>query len=341
MKMNLRAQIEKYFKIYGEERVGDTLRFYVIPVATEVEIGKFFQMISEEYEVSLRRYYGELVLEVKKIERKENYLLNILLFIATVATTTAVGSTFYGEEIDWVGGLMFSAAIMFVLGSHEMAHYFAARRWGLKTSLPYFIPFPTIVGTLGAIIRHRGIIPSRKALFDVGVAGPLAGIAASVVVIYAGLQLPFELKAEPTLYIGTPPLFDAILYIAKYEKEAIHPVAFAGWVGLFVTFLNMIPVGQLDGGHILRAMLGEISEKVSKAVPFVLFAYGFIFMLQFNQPNSIWFFWGLLSLLFSAQRHPKPADDDTRLDKKRYLVGVLSFILALTCFVPVPFYTVR
>ena len=339
--MNLRELIEKYFRIYAEEIVGDTLRFYVIPTAPESEVRRFLHFLSQEYEVGLRYHYGEMVLELKRAERRENYAINLILFIATFLTTTLVGSTFYGEGLNIKGGLMFSLAIMFVLGSHEMGHYFAAKRWRMKTSLPYFIPFPTIIGTLGAVIRHRGVIPSRKALFDVGVSGPLVGVVASVIVVLIGLQLPFEIKGEPTLYIGTPPIFDAILYLTNYQKEAIHPVAFAGWVGFFVTFLNMLPVGQLDGGHVLRAMLGEASEKVSRVIPFLLFAYGFILMIQLNQPNTIWFFWGLISFFFSMQRHPKPADDESPIGLKRYLIGILAFAVAMLCFIPVPFYTVR
>jgi len=339
--MNLKELIEKHFRIYGEERIGKTIRFYVVPISPESEIRKLLHLLSQNYEVGLRYHYGELVLEVKEVERKENYALNIILFIATLITTTAVGSTFYGEEINIAGGLMFSLAIMFVLGSHEMGHYFAAKRWNMKTSLPYFIPFPTIIGTLGAVIRHRGIIPNRKALFDVGVSGPITGIAASIIVVLIGLQLPYELTAPPTVYIGTPPIFDAILYITNYQKEVIHPVAFAGWVGFFVTFLNMIPVGQLDGGHVVRAMLGERSEAISRAVPFLLIAYGFAIMAQLKQPNSIWFFWGFISFFFSMQRHPKPADDETPLDLKRYIIGIVAFILTFLCFTPVPFYTIR
>ncbi|WP_290596617.1 MULTISPECIES: site-2 protease family protein [unclassified Archaeoglobus] len=336
--MNLREEIEKYFRVYSEERVGETMRFYVMPVASDVEIRGFLQMLSQEYEISLRYYYGEMVLELRKTVVRENYIVNVLLLIATFVTTTLVGSTFYGKEIDILGGVMFSLAIMFVLGSHEMGHYFAARRWRMKTSLPYFIPFPTIIGTLGAVIRHRGAIPNRKALFDVGVAGPITGIVASIIVVVIGLQLPFELRAEPTLYIGTPPIFDAMLYVLHYNKEAIHPVAFAGWVGFFVTFLNMLPVGQLDGGHVMRAMVGEMSETISKFMPVILIGYGLYVMRALNQPNTIWVFWGVITFFFSMQRHPKPIDDETPIGLERYVVGLFAFILALLCFTPVPFY---
>ncbi len=334
----LEGEIEKYFKVYSVEKIGDVVRFYVVPIASETEIRRFIAALSQKYSVSLRYIYGELVLELRKAEVKEKYRTNIILLIATFITTTLVGSTFYGEKINLIGGLMFSAAIMFVLGSHEMGHYFAAKRWKMRTSLPYFIPFPTIIGTLGAVIRHRGPIPSRKALFDVGVSGPLVGIVASCIVVIVGLHLPFQLKGEPTLYIGTPPIFDGLIYLSKYSGEAIHPVAFAGWVGFFVTFLNMLPVGQLDGGHVLRAMIGEKSEVVSKMLPIALIGYGVYVTKVLDQPNTIWIFWGVITFFFSMQKHPKPVDDETPIDAKRYVLGIIAFLLALLCFTPVPFY---
>ncbi len=336
--MNLEEEIGKYFRIYSVEKFGDVVRFYVVPIASERDIRRFIATLSQSYSVSLRYIYGELVLELKRAERKERYRTNIILLIATFLTTTLVGSTFYGKEINLAGGVMFSLAIMFVLGSHEMGHYFAAKRWKMRTSLPYFIPFPTIIGTLGAVIRHRGPIPSRKALFDVGVSGPIVGILASCIVVVAGLHLPFKLEGEPTLYIGTPPIFDALIYLSNYTGEAIHPVAFAGWVGFFVTFLNMLPVGQLDGGHVLRAMLGEKSEIVSKLIPVALLGYGIYVTKVLKQPNTIWIFWGLITFFFSMQKHPKPVDDETPIDAKRYVVGIFTFMLAVLCFTPVPFY---
>jgi membrane-associated protease RseP (regulator of RpoE activity) len=334
----LLKELEKYFRIYSYE-VGDRFyRFYVIPFAEHSEIKRFLAGLSRDYEISMKYSYGELILELKKAEKRERIWINILLFIATMASTTAIGSTFYGERIDLVGGFIFSLAIMFVLGSHEMGHFLAARKWKMKTSLPYFIPFPTIVGTLGAVIRHRGAIPNRKALFDVGVAGPFTGIAASIAVTIIGLSLPFNVQGRPTLYIGTPPIFEALLTLMNYNSFTIHPVAFAGWVGFFVTFLNMIPVGQLDGGHVLRAMIGKNAEKVSKAMPLVLISIGIFISRVYNYPDSIWLLWGIIAFFFSMQGHPEPLDDITPLDARRYALGIIAFTIAVLCFTPVPFY---
>ncbi len=335
-------EVEKYFDVYHFEKTDKGYRFYVIPKADETEIRKFLSRLSYDYDVSLKYRYGEYVLEISRAEKKERIWLNIVLLIATIATTTAVGSTFYGEEINITGGFMFSLAIMFVLGSHEMGHYIAAKRWKMRTSLPYFIPFPSLIGTLGAVIKHRGAIPNRRALFDVGVSGPLAGILASIIVVAIGLQLPFELKGKPMIYISTPPLFNFVVYLIKPEIlmkkfASIHPVAFAGWVGLFVTFLNMIPVGQLDGGHVLRAMMGKKADIVSRIVPIVLITFGIIVSKIYNQPDSIWIFWGFITFFFSLHGHPEPIDDETPLDLKRMLIGLFAFLLAILCFTPTPF----
>lgn len=327
-------EIERYFKVYNVEKINGVTRFYVIPKADPKEIKKFIARLSASYEVTLKYHYGELVLEIES-EKKERVWINVALLIATIATTTAVGSTFYGE-INIPGGFIFSLAIMFVLGSHEMGHYFAAKRWKMRTSLPYFIPFPTIIGTLGAVIKHRGPIPSRRALFDVGVSGPLAGIVASILVVAIGLSIPFEFKGEPGLYIGTPPLFDAVAYAVGFSGEAAHPVAFAGWVGLFITFLNMLPVGQLDGGHVMRAMVGKRAERISRAVPLILIIFG-AYAERLYGESSIWILWGIITLFFSMQRHPEPVDDETPLDLKRYMIGTFAFILAALCFTPIPF----
>ncbi len=332
----LLTEMQKCFHVYNYELVDGGYRFYVIPFADRSEIKRLMLKLQSEYDVSVRDYYGEVVVEVRK--RRERIWINIVLLLATVATTTIVGSTFYGEKLDLFGGFVFSMAIMFVLGSHEMGHYIAARRWGMKTSLPYFIPFPTLIGTLGAVIKHRGAIPSRKALFDVGVSGPLTGIAASVIVTLIGFTLPFHPAGKPMLVIGTPPIFDFLMWVSRFNGFTIHPVAFAGWVGFFVTFLNMIPVGQLDGGHVLRAMIGKSAEKISKIIPIALLALGIAVARIYHQPDSIWFFWSIIAFFFSLHGHPEPLDDETKLDPMRYFIGIFAFILAAACFTPVPFY---
>ncbi len=328
MRDTLRREIEKFAVVYHVEERDDTVRFYVQPIDFE-GLRRFLEDLTSDYDVKVHSKFGEFVIELKK--HRERIWINLALLVATFVSTTLMGAGMF-ERFDLIGGLTYSVAIMFVLGFHEMGHYIFARRWGMKTSLPYFIPFPSLIGTLGAVIRHRGRIPSRKALFDVGVSGPLFGIFASILVTYVGLKMKFEpaYKGEITLMLGTPPLFDLIAKLAGFNGYYIHPVAFAGWVGMLVTFLNLIPVGQLDGGHVLRAMMGERADNVYRIVPMILIVLGFV-------TNSfIWLFWGFITMFFAMQRHPKPIVDEP-IDTKRYAIGILTFALGLACFTPHPF----
>ncbi|MET1124524.1 MAG: site-2 protease family protein [Archaeoglobaceae archaeon] len=325
---------DRVFRVYGVEKVSDGYRFYVIPKAEASEIKRYISDLSRRYDVSLKYEFGELVLEIKEM-KGENYWVNVLLFLATVASTTFAGMWLYPQP-SLLGGLMFSAALMSILLSHETAHYLAARKWGMRTSLPYFIPFPTVIGTLGAVIRHRGVIPNRKALFDVGVSGPLSGLAVAILVTYIGAKIPFEASGGE-VYIGVPPLYEAVLRLAGFEGEFVHPVAFAGWIGMFVTLLNMFPVGQLDGGHVSRSLLGKKADRVSKVFPLLLLA--FALYLTYNRlPSSLWVFWSIFTFFLSSAPHPEPADDETPVGITRTLVGIAAFALAALCFTPVPFY---
>jgi membrane-associated protease RseP (regulator of RpoE activity) len=238
-------------------------------------------------------------------------------------------------------GLPFTLAIMAVLGAHEMAHYTMARHYGMKTSLPYFIPFPTFIGTMGAVIRYRGPVPSRKALFDVGIAGPLVGLFVSVLVTFIGLSLEISTikpLTEALMFdFDFPPLFLFIQNLVGVTGKNVRPVAFAGWIGMFVTLLNLLPAGQLDGGHILRAMLGKKADKISFLMPRILFLIGFYVIYWLKEDGLIWIFWALLLWIFSAAGHPSPMHDKVELDKKRILLGIIMFILGLLCFTLIPF----
>ena len=335
----IRSKLEEEFIVYDVEKLEDGIRFYLHPkgeISKDLKV--FLTQLAREYSIEFKERYGELILEIREA-KSERVWINIVLLIATFLSTTFMGSVMFGL----MDGILFSLAVMFVLGSHEMGHYFAARRWKMRTSLPYFIPFPTIIGTLGAIIKHKGPIPNRRALFDVGVAGPLVGIVASIIVILIGLSLPFRPAqiGETMIILGSPPLLDLLAKIVGYEEQFIHPMVFAGWVGLFVTFLNLIPVGQLDGGHIMRAMIGRRAEIVSRMMPMVLITVGFAISYIYKVSDSIWIFWGLITLFFAMYPHPEPVDDETPLDLRRLLLGIFTFFLALMCFTPVPFQVVR
>ena len=341
--------ISPVFDVYEIQSSGDSLFFYGSPKSSQEEITNLlwepFERLGLQF--VLRYELGEHVLYVVPAKKtKERPWVNLALFAATVFTTMLAGATMFGVDLrlaplQFTRGYPFTLAIIAVLGSHEMAHYLAARYHGMRTSLPYFLPLPTFIGTMGAVIKYRGPIPSRKALFDVGVAGPLVGLIVSVLVTVIGLSLEVPQVAPVSdvlmFNLGLPPLFILIQNLLGVTGDSMHPVAFAGWVGMFVTLLNLLPAGQLDGGHILRAMLGKKASKISSVIPLVLFITGFYVTFVMKEDGFIWIFWGFFLHLFSVAGHPTPLHNSVDLDRKRFFLGVLTFVLGLLCFTLVPF----
>jgi membrane-associated protease RseP (regulator of RpoE activity) len=253
--------------------------------------------------------------------------IHILLFVLTVA------STFF------VGGAAYSITLILILLGHEMGHYFMSRKYGITATLPFFLPFPfSPFGTLGAVIRMRGSLSSRKALFDTGVTGPLTGLCLSIPAIVIGLSLsqvvPVSQVKEGMLRLGDPLLFSLIQRLVFGEVPGnhdilLHPIGYAGWVGLFVTALNLLPIGQLDGGHVAYALFGRRSRVI------FLIAIGVMaFITIFVNPG--WFLLLILLILFGF-RHPAPLDDQTPLDNTRKFLGGFTFLIFFLSFTPAPF----
>lgn len=281
---------------------------------------------------------------------------NIVMLLATVLTTLYAGTIWYYQPIngplDLLAGWPFALSVLGVLAIHELGHYALSRYHGVEASLPYFIPVPSFIGTFGAVISMRGRIPDREALFDIGISGPLAGLVATVCVAVIGLHLDpvhvpeyvLENEGSIQLELGYPPLLEFLAWATggqlTYEDPGLvaNPVIFGAWVGLFVTFLNLIPVGQLDGGHVVRSLLGERAETIGSFVPAALFglaAYLAVFAdVSYNAP-VLWGFWGLISL-FLAYVGPVTPVFDEPLDPKRKAIGVLTLLLGGLCFTPVP-----
>lgn len=275
---------------------------------------------------------------------KTKYRLNLILFLATIVTTLITGTLMAGHDPfarPWLlyRGAPFSFSLLFILGVHEMGHYIASRRCGVKTTLPYFIPVPPIIslGTLGAFIKIKSRIFNRKGLMDIGAAGPLAGFIVSIVAVYFGLKLSSVVAVgeigEGSIQLGESLLFSflskiAVGPMAENHEVLLHPIAFAGWLGLFVTVLNLIPIGQFDGGHIAYALLGEKHRYLSGVFFLGLFPLGF-----FLWPG--WFVWVMFGALLGL-KHPPPLDDSTPLDLKRKVVGIITLIIFILCFIPEP-----
>jgi membrane-associated protease RseP (regulator of RpoE activity) len=253
--------------------------------------------------------------------------LNILLFALTVLSTYLIGGGWY------------ALSLISILLAHEMGHFLMSRRHGVPATLPYFLPVPLPpFGTFGAVIKMKGRMRSRKALFDIGMAGPLMGLLVTIPAIVIGLLLsepiPLARTQDNLIHLGDSLLFvlvqKAILGdLPEGYDIVLHSVAYAGWVGLFVTALNLLPVGQLDGGHIAYALFGRKSKII----------FGLTIMLWMG--ISLFFYVGwtlmiILVLLFGF-RHPPPLDDVTPLDLKRKILGGVVFSLFILSFTPVPF----
>jgi len=342
-------RINIVFHVYEIQTSGPVIRYYGEPlVDSKTLLASLWNDFADRgYELELKREHGEFVLlaiPVSNTDDKKH--VNVILAIATAFTITLTGAVlFYGvdpitDPLLIYKGLPFAAAVMFVLGSHELAHYYVAKRRGMKASLPFFIPLPLIspVGTLGALIRLKGAIPDRKSLFDVGIAGPLVGLAAAIVVTIVGFLLPpvtTSASQAQTIALGTPLLFALIEKVVPVTSTGTHPVAFAGWVGMLITSLNLLPVGQLDGGHIARAITGEKTTYISAAVPLVLMATGVFYSLN-GLNGDMLLFWGFFTLLFATGGHPRPINDKKKLDNLRIVLGILAFGLCIACFTPIP-----
>ncbi|OHD63742.1 MAG: hypothetical protein A2176_14490 [Spirochaetes bacterium RBG_13_51_14] len=263
--------------------------------------------------------------------------INILLFIVTFLTITFVGASSLDTfSAVLISGLPYSVTLIVILLSHEFGHYCAARKFGVRATLPYFIPFPfPPIGTMGAIIKTRSPIPSRRALFYIGAMGPLPGFVLSLVAVIAGIYLS-EIKPLPApgqeLLFGDSLLFVMLVKLIHGSIPPGHiiylsPYAWAGWIGFLITSLNLMPIGQLDGSHILYALIGR------KQLLFGWASVAGLAIMSFIWQG--WIIWIVLTLLLLMVAHPDVPDGEplTAVEKT---VGWLCMVILIMTFVPVP-----
>jgi membrane-associated protease RseP (regulator of RpoE activity) len=281
--------------------------------------------------------------------------LHLLLFALTVVSTTIVGATWYASFLDdfrgstalpmpfaslLVRGLWYSGTILAILGCHELGHYFACRYYDVDASLPFFIPVPILLtGTMGAFIRIREPIPQKRMLFDIGIAGPIAGFLVAVPALFLGIAMSHVVKLPDTFTgyeLGEPLLFKLASWLLwgstpdGYSLN-LHPIAFAAWFGLLATALNLFPIGQLDGGHISYAVLGSRSTYVTFAT-----VAGAIGLSSFASSWIVWTTLTIAMLIVFGPRHPRVADEHMPLDRTRQLLALFALIMFILCFTPAP-----
>lgn len=276
-----------------------------------------------------------------------DWRINLALFIATVLATLLTGSIYNAETQEqafqlW-RGWPFSLSIMLILGAHELGHYFAARHHKVAVTLPYFIPLPIIslFGTLGAFIRMKEPVKNKRALFDIGVAGPLAGLIFAVPILLYGLAIS---EVGPISSTGILEGNSIFYYLSKFvilgqflpsetSDVYLHQVAWAGWVGLLVTALNLMPLGQLDGGHIMFSLFGKRAGQLFIPIIVILVALTLVSYLIYG--TATWALWILL-LFFFGRTHAEPLDDITPLDPHRRWLGIATMVIFVLIFMPVP-----
>jgi membrane-associated protease RseP (regulator of RpoE activity) len=279
--------------------------------------------------------------------------LHVTLFALTIATTTLVGAGHYAAYLTdfanrivpisrsalLVRGFWYSATILTILGCHELGHYFACRYYDVDASLPFFLPAPILTGTLGAFIRIREPIPTKRMLFDIGIAGPIAGFVVAVPALFIGLSMSHVVPI-PTNFVGAelgePLLFKLASWLVFGSPPQgysinMHPMAFAAWFGLLATALNLFPIGQLDGGHISYAVLGRKSSNVT------LVMIGVAVVLTYY--SSSWLVWTILMivmLVVVGRHHPPVFDEPVPLDRTRVVLALVALAMFIVCFTPAP-----
>lgn len=338
--------IEPYMQVTGVSQSKDSLFFqgyWRYPGAeeeVETQLAEAFQ--DSRAEVRHRDEKGIVrILLTGEAKKSGKTWLHGLLFFATILTTLFAGTLMEGH-IPWpdvtllVHGVPFSLTLMLILGTHELGHYITAQKHQVDATLPYFIPAPTFIGTFGAFIKMKSPIMDKKALLEIGAAGPIAGFIVTVPALFIGLRM--STVVDTAGLEGSIQLGDSLfMWLASNmmfpdlqagQDVMLHPVAFAGWIGLLVTALNLLPIGQLDGGHIAYAMFG----KRHKWLAWIAFAA--LIPLSFLSLN--WLIWAVLIFVLIRVQHPPIMAPEEPLSPYHRAIAWISFLILIGSFIPEP-----
>jgi membrane-associated protease RseP (regulator of RpoE activity) len=349
----VKSLVAKRFPVYDVRVTYDVVQFFCKVDETTLE--KTFEELREDMAqhgfIPMITYEkGEHIIVVAKRPpaKYRSITVNIIMLILTLFTTIFSGiyywagyqdipaNEMFAPESVIAGTVLFALPLLAIIGVHELGHFFAAKRRKVRASLPFFIPFIPPIGTFGAAISLRDPIPNRKVLMEIGVAGPIAGILVAIPIGIAGLILtniaarpiPDTIATEGLLAINFPLIYLAIAQLIPATGDyLLHPTAFAAWVGFFVTAINLLPAGQLDGGHVARALLGDRAKYASWITIAILIGL------------SVFYFpWVILAVLvmFLGARHPPPLNDINKLDLKRKFMGIAGFAILVIAIIPIP-----
>ena len=360
----LKSEVGRRFPFYDMKYDINTVAFFcrIDEDTLDEKFDSLRLSLSEKGYIPMLRYIkGEHIIYVIKKPKKKGkpVWVNISLLIMVFITTTLTGSLLYldnssifTDELTLIsniaevfflenlfyGFILFALPLMSILFIHEMGHYYISKKHGIATSLPFFIPIPPIIpsfniGTFGALISSRDPMPNKKALFDVGIAGPLAGFVVAVPVTIIGIinsqPAPITEPVAGEVVLGGSIFFTflstSILNISAGTSIDLSLIAFAGWVGLLITSINLLPAGQLDGGHIFRAFLGEKQKWAGWIAVFIMVFTG-------------WFFFAIIIMFMMGMQHPPPLNDATPLDIRRKLLFFVALIILIICYIPYPIY---
>lgn len=343
-----RSQIEKGFYVHDSAVEKGAVSFHVSPRYSHE---RSYEIVSREFEdlkfAPLYRRDKErfkiLIVPRKMKKRNIHPVIHLVLLVLTGITVTWAGYEWWADG-NISQSIMFAAALMGVLGIHELGHSLTARRREIQATLPFFIPAPPIFpfGTFGAVIFMGSPIKNRNALIDVGIAGPIAGFLICIPIAIIGLKLSTVAPVSAITdgeYVFTMPLILQMLsgYVFRESLDNMiiqpHPIAMAAWAGFFVTSLNILPMGQLDGGHVIRGLFPKHFRKIYYVTAGLLLIIGVLFA------SPVWIFWVIMAKLMTKLDHPGPLNDISPLSSGKWLYGVVLLLLLVLTFTPAPIVT--
>jgi membrane-associated protease RseP (regulator of RpoE activity) len=349
----VKSLVARHFPVYDVKVRFDVVEFYcrIDESILEESFDRLREEMAEQHYIPMVTYQkGEHIIIVGKKPKAKyrSIYVNLVMFIITFLAMTYAGVILWAGFADVpsaevysfkniaTGILVFALPLLAILGVHELGHFFMARKRKVAASLPFFIPSIPPLGTLGAVISLRDPIPDRKSLLEIGIAGPIAGLLVAIPIGILGLILtnaearpiPDSFETGTIINVAFPLIYEWIeMFVPIAGDYFIHPLVFAAWAGFLVTAINLLPAGQLDGGHIARAVLGQNAKYASWVMVAVLIALSFLWMG--------WIFLAILVIFFGA-KHPPPLNDITKLDIKRKAAGLFAFVILVITFMPVP-----